>query len=122
MHCLATFDGGRGVEKSWDRGFRQIIVRRGENRPGRFLEVVVYAVGGWRRLILFPKGRDGRGWSRVCEELSKALAFLEATDGSPSSGGPLAGKKLGKEVGFSSFADVVRSIVTASVMGCQPLV
>jgi len=25
MDCLTAVNGGRGVEKSWDRGFRQIL-------------------------------------------------------------------------------------------------
>jgi hypothetical protein len=37
--------------------------------------------------------------------------------GSPSSGVPLAEKKLGKEVGSPSFAEVVYSASTISVMG-----
>jgi hypothetical protein len=52
------------------------IVRRGGNWSGRFLEVVVYVVGGRRGMIVFPEGRDGRGWRRVFGELSKVLAFF----------------------------------------------
>jgi hypothetical protein len=87
-----------GVEdfvKSFREGPKATIIWRGENRSGWILEVAVYAVGGWRGLILIPKGCDGQSWSRVFGELSKALVFLEATDGSPFSDGPLAGKKRG---------------------------
>jgi hypothetical protein len=78
-------------------------------------------VGGRRRLILFPEGCDGQGWRCVFGELSKALAFLGATDGSSSFGGPQAGNKLGKEARFLSFAEAVHSAATVFVMGCQPL-
>jgi hypothetical protein len=129
MHYLAAIDSGRGIEKSWGEDFvksfkegsKVTITLRGENRSGRFLEIAVYAMGGCRGLILFPEGCDGRGWSHVSGELSKALAFLGATDGSPSFGGPPAGNKLGKEAGLSSFAEVVRFAATVSVMGCRPL-
>jgi hypothetical protein len=77
-------------------------------------------VGGRTGLILFPEGRDGRGWSCVSGELSKALAFLGVTDGSPSAGGPSVGFKLDKETGLPLFAKVVRSTATVSVMGCRP--
>jgi hypothetical protein len=45
-------------------------------------------------------------------ELSKALDFQGATDGSPT------GVKKGKGSGPPSFAEVVRSGATASVLGC----
>jgi len=70
-------------------------------------------MGGQRGLNLFPEGHDGRGWSRVSRELSKALALLGATDGSPCSGGPPARNKLGKEAGLPSFTEVVHSAATA---------
>jgi hypothetical protein len=108
--------------KSFREGSKATIVQRVENRSGQFLEAAVYAVSGSRGLILIPEGHDGRGWSRVSGELSKALSFLEAIDGSPSSRGPLAMKKLGKEVGFLLFAEVMHSAATISIMGCRPLV
>jgi hypothetical protein len=45
--------------------------------------------------------------------LSKALDFRGATDGSPT------GIKKGKGTGPPSFAEVVRSGATASVLGCR---
>jgi hypothetical protein len=63
---------------------KAIIIRRGGNKAGRFLEVAVYAEGGRRGLVMFPEGRGGRGWSRVAGELSKALVHLEAVYGSVS--------------------------------------
>jgi hypothetical protein len=114
--------GNPGIEdfvKSFREGSKVTITRRGENRSGRFLEVAVFD-GGRRGRILFPEGRDGRGWSRVSRELSKILDFLGTTVGSPtsgglpSSGGFLLGVKLGKGTGRPSFAEVVSSAATVS--------
>jgi hypothetical protein len=110
--------------KSFREGSKVTITRRGENRSGRFLEVAVY--GGSRRgRILFPEGRDGRGWSRVSGELSKILDFLGTTIGSsssgglPPSGGSPSGVKLGKGTGRPSFAEVVSSSATIFALGCR---
>jgi hypothetical protein len=56
-----------------------LIVRRGGNLAGRFLEVAVYAVGGRRGIILIPEGRKGRGWSLFIVELGKVLGFFKAS-------------------------------------------
>jgi hypothetical protein len=61
--------------KSFREGSKVTVARRGENKSGWFLEVAVFD-GGRRGRILFPEGRDGRGWSRVSGELSKILDFL----------------------------------------------
>jgi hypothetical protein len=68
--------GSEDFVNSFREGSKVTIVRRGGNRSDRFLEVAVYAVGVRRGMILFPKGRDGWGWSRVSRELSKVLAFF----------------------------------------------
>jgi hypothetical protein len=83
------------------------IVQRGGNRSSRFLEVVVYAMGGWRGLVLFPEEHDGRGWSRVSGKLSKVLAFLEDDE------------KMGKAAESMSFVEVVRTMAPVSVKGCR---
>jgi hypothetical protein len=54
LRCLVAVDGGRGVTNSgyedfvnfFREGSKVTIVRRGGNSSGRFLEVVVYVVGG----------------------------------------------------------------------------
>lgn len=55
--------------------------------------------GGRNGLILLPKGREGRGWSRVAGELSKVLGFFEAmtvlSSGVPSPAGKNYGMKVG---------------------------
>jgi hypothetical protein len=121
--------GNSGMEdfiKSFREGSKVTITRKGENRSGQFLEVAVYG-GGRKEGILFPEGRDGRGWSRVSGELSKILDFLGTTVGSsssgslpPSSGSP-SGVKLGKGTGRPSFAEVVSSSATISALGCRIL-
>jgi hypothetical protein len=51
--------------KSYREGSKVTIVRRGENSASRFLEVAVYDMGGRKGLVLFPEGRNGRGWDHV---------------------------------------------------------
>jgi hypothetical protein len=77
-------------------------------------------------MIVFPEGRDGRGWGRVSGELSKALAFFGTSVVSSSSGGISVGKSLGKVAGVLSFAEVVRSpivggplVQTVAVVWCE---
>lgn len=108
--------------KSYREGSKVTFVRGGGNRFGRFLEVTVYAVGGRRGMTLFPKGRDGWGWSCVFGELSKALAFLEATIEARSSGVAPVGEFLGKAAGPLSFVEAVRSLSTVLALGGRPLV
>jgi len=108
--------GNAGIEdfvKSFREGSKATITRRGENRSGRFLEVAVFD-GGRRGRILFPEGRDGRGWSRVSGELSKMLDFLENMCGPSSSGVLPSGGKLGIGSGCPSFAAVVSLAATVS--------
>jgi hypothetical protein len=90
--------GDEEFVKSFREESKAIIIRRGGNKAGRFLEVAVYAEGGRRGLVMFPEGRGGRGWSRVSGELSKAQVFLEAVYGSQSSdtGGSIGGSVGGK--------------------------
>jgi hypothetical protein len=97
--------------KSFSEGSKVTIVRRGGNSSGRFLEVAVFAVGGRRRMIVFPEGHDGLVWGRVSGELSKVLAFFGTSVVSSSSSGVPVGKSLGKVAGVLSFAEVVGSLV-----------
>jgi hypothetical protein len=118
--------GFENFVKSFREGSKVIIVRRGGNCSGRFLEVAVYAVGGRRGMIVFPEGCDGRGWGQVSRELSKVLAFFgTSVVSSPFSGVPV-GKSLGKVAGVLSFAVVVGSPVVgeplvqkAAVVWCE---
>jgi hypothetical protein len=63
-----------GVEdffKSFQEDSKVLIVLRGGNQVGRFLEVASSAVGGQKGFIWLPKGREGWG---VGGELRVSLA------------------------------------------------
>jgi hypothetical protein len=73
-----------GVEdfvKSLREDLKVLIVRRGGNQAGRFLEVASFAVGGRKGFIWLPGGQEGLGWRQVAGELSK-MVFLESASGS----------------------------------------
>jgi hypothetical protein len=59
--------------KSFREGSKVTIVRSGGNRCCRFVEVVVYAMGGRRGMTMFPEGRDG--WS--CCRVSRLRMLVE---------------------------------------------
>jgi hypothetical protein len=52
--------GDEEFVKSFRDESKAIILWRGGNKAGRFLEVAVYAEGGQRGLVMFPEGRGGR--------------------------------------------------------------
>jgi hypothetical protein len=68
--------------KSFREESKLVIVRRGGNQVGRFLEVSSFAVGGQKGSIWLLEGRDGRGWRRFAGELSKMVVVLESPSGS----------------------------------------
>jgi hypothetical protein len=74
--------GSLDFVKSFREESKLVIVRRGGNQAGRFLEVSSFAVGGRKGSIWLPEGRDGRGWRRFAGELSKMVAALESPSGS----------------------------------------
>jgi hypothetical protein len=74
---LAVVPGGEGLYQVFQEGSKVLIVRRGGNAAGRFLEVAVYGVGGRRGIIFISEGRDGRGWRSFVLELDKISAFLK---------------------------------------------
>lgn len=43
-------------------GSKALIIQRGFNMLGWYLEVAVYAMGGCRGLIVISKGQEGQGW------------------------------------------------------------
>ncbi len=59
-------------------------------------------------MVLFPKGRDGRGWSRISGELSKVSSFIKDD-----------GTTLGKEARSLSFAKVVHTVALVSVKSAE---
>jgi hypothetical protein len=114
--------GSLDFVKSFREESKLVIVRRGGNQAGRFLEVSSFAVGGRKGSIWLPEGRDGRGWRRFAGELSKMVAVLESPSGSLvgavatsdrkkmqlSSGGFLSGVRTKKGGVASSYAEAVR--------------
>jgi hypothetical protein len=56
------------------------MVRGGENKSGRYPEVLVFAKGGRKGAIWFLEGRKGGGWARVASELRKMTSFLDSKD------------------------------------------
>jgi hypothetical protein len=103
--------------KDFIKSFREVqqvlIIRRGENKVGCFLDLAVYAEGGRHGLIILLEGRDERGWARFAGELSKVVvvAFLEAMAApslsSSSSVFPESGKKFGSK--FPSYAATLQA-------------
>jgi hypothetical protein len=114
--------GIKNFVKSFREGSKVTIVRRGGNSSGRFLEVAVYDVGGRKGMIVFPEGRDGRGWRRVSGELSKVLAFFGASVVSSSVSGVPVGKRVGKATGVLSFVEVLGSPVVGEPVVQMPAV
>jgi hypothetical protein len=77
MESLLWFPGEKDFVRSFKEGSKVLIVWRGGNVAGRFLEVAVYYLGGRRGIIYIPEGYDGRGWSRFVLELGKIRDFLK---------------------------------------------
>jgi hypothetical protein len=110
MEELVCDSNSKDFIKSFKEGSKVTIIQRGSNMSGQFLEVAMYAVGGWRGLIMVPKGREGRGWSRFAAEMSKVKIYFESMVGSSALmlGTPFAdlsslGKKDGPGLGVRSF-------------------
>jgi hypothetical protein len=88
-----------------------LMVRGGENKSGRFLEVMVFAEGGRKGAIWLPEGRNGGGWVRVASELWKMTSSLVSKDrvmGSESFTTNRLGGSSSQQDGFPSYAAVVR--------------
>jgi hypothetical protein len=81
MESLLWYPGEKDFVRSFREGSKVLIVRRGGNAAGRFLEVAIYAVGGRRGIIYILEGYEGRGWRKVVLELSKVRDFLKIPDG-----------------------------------------
>jgi hypothetical protein len=62
------------IAKTFREGDKAMMVHRGGNKAGRFLEVSVIAEGGRKGVIWLPEGCFGRGWRRFAGELRHLLA------------------------------------------------
>jgi len=66
--------------KYFQEDVKVLMVRGGENKSVRYLEVIVFAEGGWKGAIWLPEGRKGGGWARVVRELRKMTSFKVVSD------------------------------------------
>jgi hypothetical protein len=60
---------------------KAFIAHRVANRAGHFLELVEYAVGGRRGLIVIPEGSEGQGWRLFSIEMRKVVDFFGSSSG-----------------------------------------
>jgi hypothetical protein len=74
-----------------------LIVRRGGNQAGGFLEAVAFEMGGQKGFIMIPEGRRGWGWLKFSDELRKARDYLFAKAGCGSRSSLASVKIVGKE-------------------------
>jgi hypothetical protein len=78
MEVLLGFPGDKEFVKSFREGAKVLIVHRGGNKDGRFLEVAAYGMGTRRGILLIPEGRGGWVWHKFFGELRNAKDFLFA--------------------------------------------
>jgi hypothetical protein len=71
MEVLLGFPGDKEFVNSFREGTKVLIVRRGGNKDGRYLEAATYGMGGWRVILLISEGRGGWGWHKFAGELRK---------------------------------------------------
>jgi hypothetical protein len=81
VECLLWFPREKDFVRSFREGSKVLIVRRGGNAAGKYIEVAVYVAGGCKGIICIPEGRDGRGWRRFVMELEKVRGFFKALTG-----------------------------------------
>jgi len=81
IESLLGFPEDEDFIKSYREGSKVLIIRKGGNKDGRFLEASTYGSGGRRRFILILEGRGGWGWHKFSGELRKVSDFLSAKVG-----------------------------------------
>jgi len=107
---------GRGLVKYFREDIKALMVRGGENKSGRYIEVVVFAEGGRKGIMWLPEGRKGGGWARVADEMRKLISFLGPKDrtlGSEASSDYLGGSSSRMGGSPPSYAAVVRGVVVS---------
>jgi hypothetical protein len=85
--------------KSFREGTKVLILRRGGNKDGWFLEAATCGMGERRGILLILEGRGGWAWHKFFSELSKAKYVFFATVGCGSGSSFSSEKKGGKEDG-----------------------
>jgi hypothetical protein len=94
--------------KYFQENVKVSMVRGGENKFGRYLEVIVFAKGGRKGVIWLLEGRKGGSWARVAGELRKMITFL----------GP-KNRLLGSEASTTEGIQI-RSVSPSRVGGVSP--
>jgi hypothetical protein len=97
MEDVLGFPGESEFVKSFREGAKILIVRRGGNKAGQFLEASVFGLGGRRGFLLILEGRGGCGWRKFFGEIRKASDFLSNSVGGGSFSSVSAKKKGVKE-------------------------
>jgi len=127
--CLAGGYGWRGLKspgkeefvKSYCEDEKVFVVCGVGNKASRYLEVAIYAEGGWKDIIWLPEGRGGWGWWRFVGELRQLLVPFEANSCLP---GSVEISPEGKQMGVGakaslsrrSFAEVVRATASSAAV------
>jgi hypothetical protein len=103
LEVLLGFPEEQDFVKSFMKGSKVMIARRGVNKAGRLLEAATFGMGGRKGIILIPEGRGGWGWHKVLVELRKAADFLSTTMGCGFGYSSASDKKAGKECNAPPF-------------------
>ena len=108
------YQGKEDFVKTFYEGMEVLMVRKGSNKAGRFLEAAVFAEGGQKVVIWLPEGRGGWGWRRFVGKLLHLLALTVAKDQSPVS------RVISSGGGFSSTRSYA-AMLSASPGALNPL-
>jgi hypothetical protein len=117
--------------KSFRESSKVLIVRRGGNKVGCYLEATTFGLGGRKGSIVIPEGRGGWGWLKFSDELRKVVDFFSVSVGGGLGSSSSSEKKAVEDVrptlGLApkwtgrSFAEVLRSDST-TVAKTMPIV
>jgi len=81
MESLLWYPGEKDFVRSFREGSKVLIVRRGGNVAGRFLEVAVYAVGGRRGLSISLKVMRGGAGGKLFLSWVRSVIFSNSRMG-----------------------------------------
>jgi hypothetical protein len=104
--------------KYFQEDVKVLMVRGGENKSGRYLEVMVFIEGGRKGAIWLLESRKDGGWAQVACELRKMTSFLDSKDrlmGFESYTSNRLGGSSSRQDGSPSYAAVVRGVATSHV-------
>jgi hypothetical protein len=111
--------------KSFRKGSKVLIARRGGYQASRFLEASDFRMGGRKGFLLILEGRGGWGWHKFSGELRKAVNYLSTKVGCGFGSSLASVKEDGKEeevrLGLAplwkgpSFVEILRSSSVSAV-------